>query len=194
VIRVLAFDQAPNNTGWAFSTDEEEARPVWGTITMSDYGDDDQRMMLDFGKALRPLFEKYQPTHTFFEQIVIDHRHVHTPTLYRQFSVACTIQFVAAEFRVPSELVEIAPWRKRFLGRANMPKTAGKKGEGRPWLKQAAMIECARRGCLVRNDHEAEAIGILDYGLACVSRAYHFRTKGDAERRRLAATRQDMEK
>jgi hypothetical protein len=194
----LAFDQAPNHTGWAASSDEEGAKVHFGTLSMSDYGDNDQRMARDLEFEIVGLLKKFQPRYVFFEQIVVKtHKGVpilNMPVLYAQFTVACTIQVVCMQHNVECEMILIADWRKRFLGRSNMPKWAGKKGKGRDWLKEAAMIECARRNLLPANDHEAEAIGILDYGIASKSFDYRFRTKGDVERKRLAAAREEMQK
>jgi Holliday junction resolvasome RuvABC endonuclease subunit len=189
----LGLDQAPRNTGWAASSDEEGARVEFGTIAMSDYGDDDQRMMRDFEFEMRGLITRFRPSFIFFEQIIIDMRHVNLPVTYAQFSLVSVIQFVGMQMNIPTEQVLIADWRKRFLGRSNMPKHAGKKGQGREWLKDAAKIECLRRNLLVNNDHEAEAVGILDYGMASKSFDYKWRTKGDVERRRLARAREDMQ-
>lgn len=190
----MAFDQAPRFTGWATGPADPTAVPRWGTIVGSDYGDDDQRMMADLAKDLRGLFDKYQPEAIFFEQIVIDQRHVNLPITYAQFAVAATILFVAMEYGIPAEMVIISEWRKRFLGRSNMPKHAGKRGQGREWLKEAAKIECARRGWLTDSDHEAEALAILDFGLAAKSTAYRFATKADVERRQQKARKENMEK
>lgn len=54
--------------------------------------------------------------------------------------------------------VEQQRWRKHFCG-----KGTGKSGE----LKAAAMKAASLRGWAPRNDHEADAAGVLDYGLAC---------------------------
>lgn len=161
---------------------------------MSNYGDDDQRMMRDFEFEFLGLIDKFKPSYIFFEQIIIDQRHVNLPVTYAQFALVSAIQFIAMQKNIPCEMVIIAQWRKRFLGRSNMPKHAGKRGAGREWLKDAAKIECLRRNLLVNNDHEAEAIGILDYGMASKSFDYKWRTKGDVERRRLAAAREEMQK
>jgi hypothetical protein len=194
MISAIAFDQAPSNTGWAFTTDDEEEMIRFGTISMSDYGSDDQRMMRDLRKELVTLFGWFKPQFAFFEQIVINEKHIHLPTTYRQFAVASVIQFVAMDHQCHCELVEIARWRKRFLGRTNAPKLDRKRSGSRDWLKQAAVTECARRNIYVKNDHEAEAIGILEYGLSSKSPAYRYRTKYEAQRKSLLESRRDMVK
>lgn len=189
----MAFDQAPRFTGWAAGPADPTAIPRWGTIVGSDYGDDDQMMMRDFAKDVEALLDRFKPEAVFFEQIVIDQRHVNLPITYAQFAIAATLQFVTMARGIPCEMVLISDWRKRFLGRANMPKHAGKRGQGREWLKAAAKIECARRGFLTDSDHEAEALGILDYGIASKSVDYRFKTKADVERRQQKARKENME-
>lgn len=194
-MKFLAFDQAPNNTGWAFSSDDEDARLEFGSLAMPDYGGDDQRLARDLEFELVGLINKYRPDCCFFEQIVTDFGRFNPPVLYKQFTVACTIMIVMAQHSIPCEMVNISDWRKRFLGRNNPPKAKRKKhGPNSEVLKEMAMQECARRNILPKNDHEAEAIGILDYGMASKSFNYRFRTKGEAERRALAARREDMQK
>ncbi len=189
----LGLDQAPNNTGWAASSDADNAKVSWGTIRMSDYGDDDQRMIRDFEFDMLGLIDRFKPQWVFFEQIVIKIP-INTPVLYSQFTLVGLIQTICMQKNIPCEMVLIGEWRKRFLGRANKPKSTPPSTKGRDWLKEAAEIECARRGHLVSNDHEAEAIGILDYGMASKSFDYKQRTKADVVRRQLAWRRKDLEK
>jgi hypothetical protein len=191
----LGFDQAPNNTGWAAWSDADDAVPIFDTITMSNYGKDDQRMAKDFEFEIVGLLNRFRPDAVYFEQIIIPSGFIDTNTLYAQFTVACTIQVITAQRGIPAFMVEIPRWRKRFLGRANAPKwMVGKTQKGRDVLKEMAMIECARRNLLPKNDHEAEAIGITDYGLAHLSFDYKKRTKADVERRQQHWRRLEMQK
>lgn len=59
---------------------------------------------------------------------------------------------------VPCRQAEMRDWRKHFLGTST---------GGRDALKKAARDACALRGWPVDNDDEADAAGVLDYGLAC---------------------------
>ena len=193
-MKFLAFDQSPRNTAWAFSTDVEKARVEFGEINMSDYGDDDQRLARDLEFELQGLLSKYEPDWVFFEQIVTDFGRFNPPVLYKQFTVSCTIMIVCGQRGINCELVNISDWRKRFLGRNNVPKAQRKKGPNSDVLKEMALTECARRNIYPSSHHQAEAIGILDYGMASKSFDYRWRTKADVERRQQAARREDMQK
>jgi Holliday junction resolvasome RuvABC endonuclease subunit len=194
---VLGLDQAPNNTGWAVLSDDGVTPPKFGTIVMSDYGDDIQRTLKDFAFELHGLYNEFNPQFVFCEQIVLDERHINLPVLIDQAAIVGAVLMSSAERNIRGYMVEIAVWRKRFLGKSNAPNWAVDRQtkSGRKWLKEAAMNECVRRYFpnVPKNDHEAEAIGIADYGLAFVSHDYRFATKGDVERRRQKRVREDMQ-
>lgn len=190
----IGLDSAPNNTGWCVLSDDERTKPVWGLFEFGGYGHNDQLLMQDVRRAVAGLLQEHKPDAVFFEQIVIDARHVDINVLYAQFSVVSAIQFACLDLEINARQVLIASWRKRLLGRSNMPKHEGKRGKGRDWLKEAAMIEAARLGVLAGTDHEAEAFGIADYGLATISTKYRLATKARADRTAVARRRKDMEK
>ena len=56
------------------------------------------------------------------------------------------------------QMVHQATWRKHFIGSMRI-------GTKKPVLKQLTMERCAQFGMPVRTDDEADAIGILDYGI-----------------------------
>jgi hypothetical protein len=56
-----------------------------------------------------------------------------------------------------------AEWRSEFIG--SIPNHLDTKEERRAWYKAEALRRCEDRGWPVASDHEAEACGVLNYGL-----------------------------
>ena len=68
--------------------------------------------------------------------------------------------------------VAIQSWRSHFLGVAQAPKGMAKGDVRTNWLKDAAIKKCMERGWLVQYHDEAEALGIMDFALACLDAGY----------------------
>lgn len=68
--------------------------------------------------------------------------------------------------------VTVDQWRKHFVGQAKAPRTLIDKAKRRAWLKQQARDACERRGWPVRNDDEADALGLLVYERARLIPSY----------------------
>ena len=72
---------------------------------------------------------------------------------------------------IPCAPVAISSWRSRFLGTTKA--TPGLKGVYKDEdLKAKAIRACALRGWYVSDHNAAEACGVLDYGLASISRRH----------------------
>lgn len=109
-------------------------------------------------------------THLFFEATILPqpkvgddgraHMRTSPQTVYKLCALAGMAEWFAKRINAKCRQVEQQRWRKHFMGRGT-----GKSDE----LKRLAKAEADRRGWRVSNDHEADAAGVLDYGLACVS-------------------------
>jgi hypothetical protein len=187
---VIGLDSAPRNIGFCIGSDADGARPSWGLWQPPDYGESDELLIRDVRKWAMTTIKSSGAEILFFEQIIIDHRHVNIPVTHKQFAVVAALMCAAADTGIACYEIEISKWRKRFLGKANAPKHAA---SGRDYLKEAAMRECLNRGWLIDDHNIAEAVGIWEYGMAFASPEFHKRTKADVVRRELAHQREVMQ-
>jgi len=96
-------------------------------------------------------------THLFFEATILPGKT--TPaTVYKLCSLAGMAEWFAYRINAECRRVEQQSWRKHFMGRGT-----GRSEE----LKRLAMDACRTRGWNPQNDHEADAAGVLDFGLHC---------------------------
>lgn len=96
-------------------------------------------------------------THLFFEAAILPGRT--TPaTVYKLCALAGMAEWFAHRIGAQCRRVEMQSWRRHFIGR----------GTGRRDELKAAAIEAARaRGWNPEDDNQADAAGVLDFGLAC---------------------------
>lgn len=189
---VLGLDQSPRNTGWAYWSDDGIGLPASGCKAFDSYGSAHRFLMLDVRDWLGGLLDRSGATAVYFEQIIIDFRHVDVPVFEEQQAVTAAIEFTCMDRGVEPFKVLIGQWRKLFLGRANAPKDEGR--NSKKWLKEAAMRAAFERGWKADSEHEAEALGIMHYGLAHASPAYRKRARAEAERRQFKARRLDAQR
>jgi len=96
-------------------------------------------------------------THLFFEASILPGKTT-AQTVYKLCALAGMAEWFAYRIEAACRQVEQQSWRKHFIGRGT-----GKSAE----LKAMGIRACQLRGWEPRNDHEADAAGVLDYGLAC---------------------------
>jgi hypothetical protein len=82
--------------------------------------------------------------------------------------------------------VAIASWRAHWIGQGVAPKHLASK-DRTPWLKDMAMKRAAERGWLTQFHDEAEALGIMDFALACLDADYGHRVGPMVRRAELKA-------
>lgn len=145
--------------------------PAAGLFRMRSWGDDEDVRCHEYVLWLESMCEKHKPTHVFREQLypIIHPRDF--ATREQQSMVVGLIAATARRFNCEYRQVLIADWRKRFLGTTKaLPGLKGDKA--RKWFKDQAIVACARRGWDITQEDAAEACGILDFGLATISRDY----------------------
>lgn len=79
-------------------------------------------------------------------------------TLLRANILACTLDEVCQSLNIPTEAFPASEWRKSFLGMAMAPKSAT---NGRDFLKEQAKLQAKRLGVDIKNDDEADAVGVV---------------------------------
>jgi len=131
----------------------------------------------------KSLEAKMPITHWFFEQQHIAKK-INIDTVYRLITLGGTVEKVAYQKFVDRRLnwqtkplcfsVPISTWRKHFIGRGG----GFKRGEDKKYLpgedpKLIAVEKCESFGWHTAIPDEAEACGILDYGLSCIGDDVH---------------------
>lgn len=115
------------------------------------------RPMERLRRTLADLHAVEPITHLFFEATILPGKT--TPqTVFKLCALAGMAEWFAHRIGAKCRQVEQQRWRKHFIGRGT-----GRSEE----LKRLAMEACRIRGWTPANDHEADAAGVLDYGLAC---------------------------
>jgi len=108
-------------------------------------------------RALAELQAVEPISHLFFEATILPGR-TSAQTVYKLCALAGMAEWFAHRIGAACRQVQQQNWRKHFMGRGT-----GRSEE----LKRLAVEACRLRGWNPANDHEADAAGVLDYGLAC---------------------------
>lgn len=150
----LGIDPA-NSLGWAASLDGGTESGVMDlTLAGSSVG---KRLLRYHGK-LHELLLHYMVDAVWCERVWVGEK-THQETARTLFGIQAITEMVAAATGIQFHLVQPVTWRAHFLGK--IPR-----GTKRKELKRLAVERCRQLGIEPRTDDEAEAVGILDYGLA----------------------------
>lgn len=183
----LALDLA-TTTGWAWHAQGMD-RPFFGHFTLPGKPGEVGQPVDALERWLEDFYEQSMKagvpvTHWFFEQQHIAKK-INIETVYRLITLGGTVEKIAYQKFVERRLnwqqnpwcwsVPIQTWRKHFIGRgAGFKKTEDKKsylpGED---PKQLAVEKCESFGWHTEIPDEAEACGILDYGLSLIGDENH---------------------
>lgn len=129
-------------------------------------------------QALADLHGIEPITHLFFEATILPGKT--TPqTVFKLCALAGMAEWFAHRIGAVCRQVDQQSWRKHFIGRGT-----GKSDELKRLAKEAALL----RGWTPANDHEADAAGVLDYGLACFNISPPWRDAHLLVRQMLPAT------
>jgi hypothetical protein len=185
MVKVAGIDQSRDGFGWAIGTDELDDKPKWGVEKLGMSSSNEGMIYATAAKRVRTLIE-WGAEKVFFEEPI------HLPTdklqlLYLTIGVPAIIMLTCQEAGVPCACVPIDEWRNRFLGTKRAPPGLNQRAARTSWFKDKAISTCLQRGWLVEDHNAAEALGIMDYGLCCVSRKYLTRT-GPIHRRAQGRT------
>jgi hypothetical protein len=170
-ITALALDHAPIATGWAVGRPCEP--PLGhGVFRLRTWGLDEPDRVARYRTWLMDLIANHRIGHVFYEQPIESvARHGNLDTRMKQGAVVGMIWLACHDAGVPCQPVAVSQWRARFLGTTKA--TPGLKGvHEEDDLKAKALRACALRGLIVSDHNEAEALGILDYGLSTLSRRH----------------------
>lgn len=152
---IVALDIA-TATGIAAWQDGKPAPSLMTVRLPSDVGEVG-RPMEKLRGALADLQALEAITHLFFEASILPGR-TNIQTVFKLCALSGMAEWFAHRIGATCRQVEQQRWRKHFIG-----KGTGKSEE----LKRLAVEAARLRGWDPANDHEADAAGVLDYGLAC---------------------------
>lgn len=131
-------------------------RPAFTTLRLPGDPEEVARPMEALRAHLADLHRLEPITHLFFEAPIVAALNMHT--VYKLCALAGMAEWFASRIDATCRQVVQGSWRKHFIGRGN-----GKSAE----LKRLAIEACKLRGWEVTDDHQADALGTLDYGLSC---------------------------
>jgi hypothetical protein len=181
---VLGIDSSPNNCGWCAWDTTEGAKPVVGVYHPGNYGDNNLLLIRDVRKWCLGMIDTHSPVSVWLESVTPSANRVNPRTWVDQMSVMAAIDNACELNDLLSYQVGPGQWRKRFLGSA-----AGTGEE----LKIKAVKRVMDYGVMTDNDHIAEAIGICEFGMASVDKAYLKRSEAERVRREIAISRERMQ-
>ena len=152
----LSLDIA-TQTGWAL-LGESAHKPVWGTWKLGGEVDEVGRPMEKLRENISDLHRLEPITHLFFEAPILAQL-TNIQTVYKLIALAAITEWWSYKTGAVCRQVLQQSWRKHYVGRGTGPSKE---------LKRAAIDACSRRGWTVATDHEADALGVMDYGLHCM--------------------------
>lgn len=173
---VLGIDTAMTKTGWAHYREGDD-KPTWGVRRTPSWNDDEGKYLWEFFEWLGNLCVDKAVTHIFVEDCRFKTAHSENLTQMLAsiglIAQATIVAFKLTERGQPIELFAAQPqqWRKTFLG--VMPKPEGiNPTVWRKTLKEAAVSQCHIRGWLVESDDEADALGVMTYGICTIDATF----------------------
>lgn len=172
---ILALDLAMRRTGWAVGG-VDDARPRWGVYETHNWCKETCDRELT---AWRKWIEAQHATHRF-DTVAVEEVFVNANgksfnfkgTQFQMMASGVLFQW-CHERGVETFEAGIDGWRERFLGLNRKPKDFHKDDD---YWKKLALKVAAQRNWFCEHHDEAEALGILDFSLAALSKPYRRRT------------------
>jgi hypothetical protein len=170
---VLALDLA-TTTGWALHRPGMQ-RPFFDAFTLPGPPNSIGQPCDALERWLRDMYVATKAeggiSHFFFEAQHIA-ENMNPQNAYRLIGLGAIVEKFAYQVKARCYVVDIATWRKHFIGRGSGFKR-DKTKKGKPYLpgedpKELAVQRCEQYGWHTDIHDAAEACGILDYGLSCI--------------------------
>ncbi len=183
---VLALDIAKHRTGWAVGSPGMQ-RPYWGHYSLAGDWDRHEGLRLHQWRTfLKTMIDRHGVTYIAMERPFIDLKSFDYNGTAPILQMHGIVLELAQARGIRAGAVSIASWRSHFLGTSKAP--AGLASHQRTnALKDMAMRQCASRGWLPQYHDEAEALGIMDFALACLDPDYDHKTGPTVRRAELKA-------
>lgn len=183
---VLALDIAKHRTGWAIGSPGMD-RPYWGHYSLAGEWDKHEGLRLhQWRNFLEATINRHGVTYIAIERPFVDtddFNYNGSIPILQMWGIALEL---AEARKLRHGVVSIGSWRQHFLGTAKAPAGLAK-AQRTNALKDMAMRQCAHRGWLPEFHDEAEALGIMDFALACLDPDYDHKTGPVVRRTELKA-------
>lgn len=154
----VALDLSSRATGWA-TWCEGAQDPKWGILRLPASVNDCGPTNEGLRRHLADLYA-VEPIKTIFYEAQYIGTRVNMDVAEKLLGMAGMVDWFAHKVGANVFKVPVSSWRKHFY-------LSPPKGE-RADLKRMGVIAAHRRGWMVSKDDEADALGVLDYGLHCV--------------------------
>lgn len=171
IYSALAIDQSMKSTAWAhLGTD---APISFGSFPLPYWGDDEGRHLYTWFEWLGHLCVDLKVNHLFLEQTFVPAGHNEGLTeklaQYGLIALACMVAFKLSERgqKIDMQMITTSQWRPKFIG-SEKPPEGLVQHQKRKWLKDKSIAACHSRGWMVQNDNEADACGILCFGVSTI--------------------------
>lgn len=178
-----AFDLSKSSTGWACWQEGWE-KPVYGSVQLGSVYTSRGQTFIKLHTVMDDLHAGLTPFEFLFMEAPINHMMVNkgaqSSTTAENVRIALGLAAHCESFgyaREARRIIEYTPdsWRPDFIGRiessaakadARRDKKAGNsKASARDTLKALTIARCRQLDLNPKNDDEADAIGILTYGI-----------------------------
>ena len=166
-MHILAIDPA-TNTGFArfeFGTSRVVSDVVSFDAELGAFNRQYRRWLTDQIKL-------YSITDVVIEAAILPTGNTNIITLKKAYAINMNTHDIAKALGCSVTEIQNGSWRAHFLVGRSAPKEQRGKGKLSRWYKQAVKDRCAERGWPIRDDNEADALGLLDYARAQLDPAY----------------------
>ncbi len=168
----LALDLSKRSTGWALWKEGWDTARIGHWKLGSEYSSDGQ-VYGKLHRSLNDLFKLERFEFVFIEEPINLHKTGGTSANNIRMSLGLNAHvesFAVARRCRRLQEVNVSSWRQDFIGRditGSARKEAKRAGKSaRDQLKRLTIARCRQLGFTVSVDDEADAIGILTYGLS----------------------------
>ena len=191
IYSALAIDQSMRHTGWAHIANDGE--PIsFGTYSLPFWADDEGKYLWRWFNWLQKMCEGLKVTHLFVEQTFVPPGHNEGLTLklaqYGLIANACMVAHILSGKgqTIDMQMVSTSQWRPPFLG-SEKPPSGLVDQQKRAWLKERAKAACEKRGWMIMDDNQADACGILTFGVSTIDMNFMVRQGPLFRRAEMAA-------
>lgn len=183
---VLALDISKRRTGWAIGSPLMN-RPYWGVYATLDWEKKQGLRLHEWKNFLAGKMEEHRVSYVAMEALIIPPKEFNHDSHIPMAQMHGIVLELAQSRGLKTGAVPIQSWRSHFLGTGHAPKAMAKGSARTDWLKDAAVKRSMERGWYPQFHDEAEALGIMDFALACLDKDYDQRIGPYVRRAELKA-------
>ncbi len=167
----MALDQSASNTGWALLP--KGGKVTFGSFLLDSWHEKEGERLLDYFEWLCELVERHGITHLFLESKFNTEHNEDISARIADYGMIGVADMAAAYMlryhKMTVKVITVQPqqWRPPFIGGQKAPGGLTKHFR-KKWYIERAIQQCALRGLLIDVGDQAEAVGILSYGVSTI--------------------------